>query len=175
MSKVIKPGIVRPEILVDPEATTAITLIKSNRDSGHTKDGCVLGTPAYMSPEQAGGEVERVGTASDVFGLGALWCKLLTGEPPFSGPDTDSIRRRAMRGKTEEAFARLDACVAEPEVIALVKRCLSFEPADRPQDANEVALRVAELRIAAEHRANKRRLTRLLRQFALRSRQHANG
>jgi len=145
----------------DPEATTAATLIRTPSDSSsYTQHGSVLGTPAYMAPEQAGGETDRVGKTSDVFGLGALWCKLLTGEPPITGSDAESVRRNAMRGKTEDAVVRLDGCGAEPEVVALVKQCLAFEPSDRPADANAVAERVAQLRIAAEERAKQAELSR---------------
>jgi tetratricopeptide (TPR) repeat protein len=148
----------RPE--QDPEATTAATLIKTARAGDLTQAGSVLGTPAYMPPEQAAGESDRVGPASDVFGLGALWCKLLTGEPPFTGADADEVRRNALRGRTEEALARLDRCGAEPEVVALCQRCLAVEPEDRPVDGNAVARRVAELRVAAEERARAAELSR---------------
>jgi tetratricopeptide (TPR) repeat protein len=137
----------------DPEATLAHSQIRTPRDSDHTQDGSVLGTPAYMPPEQAAGEISRVGKASDVFGLGAVWCRILIGQPPFTGGDAESVRRNAMRGKTEEALSRLDQCGADPEVVALCKRCLAVEPEDRPRDANEIAAQIAELRIAAEERA----------------------
>src|SRR5262249_15728271 len=54
-----------------------------------TRAGSVLGTPAYMAPEQAGGEIERLDLPSDVFGLGAVLCEILTGQPPYVDRDDD--------------------------------------------------------------------------------------
>jgi serine/threonine-protein kinase len=69
----------------------------------------VLGTPAFMAPEQAGGEVEKIGPASDVFGLGAILCVILTGQPPYRGATVEAVRLQAIRGQLDDAFARLDA------------------------------------------------------------------
>src|SRR5207244_808870 len=74
-----------------------------------TKTGTVLGTPAYMSPEQASGSSALVNERSDVFGLGAMLCSLLTGLPPYTGKDAFSVQLRAVCGDTAEAFARLAA------------------------------------------------------------------
>jgi tetratricopeptide (TPR) repeat protein len=147
----------------DPEATTAPTEVRTPQDldGNFTQFGSVLGTPAFLSPEQAAGEVEKVDRRSDVFGLGAILCTLLTGEPPYSGLEAETVRLAAVRGKTEGAFARLDDCGAEPDVVALCKRCLSFEPADRPADASAVAQEVASLRAAAEDRARQAELARV--------------
>jgi tetratricopeptide (TPR) repeat protein len=136
-------------------ATATTTEVRSRRDSDGTRtlDGSVLGTPAFMPPEQAAGELDRIGACSDVFGLGAILCALLTGKPPFDGADAQGARLNAVRGKTEGAFARLAASGADPDVIALCKRCLAFEPADRPADGGAVAAAVAALRRAADERA----------------------
>ena len=130
-------------------------------DGSATQAGSVLGTPAYMPPEQAAGEVDKIDARADVFGLGATLCALLTGKPPFEGADAESVRLNAVRGRTEAAFARLDGCGADPELVALCKRCLAFEPADRPATANDVAKEVDRLRAAADERAQSAERERL--------------
>jgi serine/threonine-protein kinase len=114
--------------------------------------GAVLGTPAYMAPEQARGEDDRHDTRTDVFGLGALLCHILTGQPPYTGSSADEVTRRVAAADLTDAFARLDTCAADGELIALCKRCLSPDPADRPADGGELARALTEYRVAAEDR-----------------------
>jgi predicted ribosomally synthesized peptide with SipW-like signal peptide len=126
-----------------------------------TQAGSVLGTPAFMPPEQAGGAVGRVDERADVFGLGALLCAILTGVPPYRAATAEAVQLMAVRGQTAGAFARLDGCGADPALIALCKRCLAAERADRPSDAGEVARAVADLRAEAEERARRAELNRV--------------
>jgi tetratricopeptide (TPR) repeat protein len=118
-----------------------------------TQAGAILGTPAYMPPEQAIGAVDQIGKHSDVFGLGAILCVILTGKPPYVGADAESNRQLAARAKLDDAFARLDASGAEPELIALARRCLAAEPKDRPANAGEVWEAVSAFRADSERRA----------------------
>src|SRR5262249_29360057 len=118
------------------EQTRAWVQLSATPEAGsHTEAGSLIGTPAFIPPEQAGGEIERVNERSDVFGVGALLAVILTGKPPYVGETFESVRVLAVRGKLEDCFARLDASGAEPELVALCKKCLAFEPADRPTDA----------------------------------------
>ncbi len=120
----------RPEL--DAGETAAGTKIQSTRDSdgSETQAGSVLGTPAFMPPEQAIGAIDQIDARSDVFGLGAILTVTLTGQPPFVGDTAEATRQAAAKGKVGDAFARLDASGAEPELVALCKRCLAAEKAD---------------------------------------------
>ncbi len=98
--------------------------------------GLALGTPAYMSPEQARGQVNRIDGRSDVFSVGALLHALITG-------------RRIHRGKTEKESLHLAANEPVPsianiapdmpqELVRLIDRALAWEPRDRYRDAREM-------------------------------------
>jgi tetratricopeptide (TPR) repeat protein len=107
--------------------------------SAETKAGSILGTLAYMPPEQANGDVALLDRRADVFGLGAILCEILTGKPPYEGRSGEEVQRKAANGDLANAHARLNGCEAHPELIALTKRCLSPAAADRPRDAQQVA------------------------------------
>jgi Flp pilus assembly protein TadD len=151
----------RPE--ADPERTTAETELRSlrERDGPLTQAGNVLGTPAFMSPEQAAGAVGKVDSRSDVFGLGAVLAAILTGKPPFTARSAETFRVKAAQGQVEECFARLDGCGADPGLVELCKRCLAPKQEDRPLNAGAVAKAVAELRQAADDRARQAELDRV--------------
>ncbi len=106
---------------------------------GHlTRQGTVLGTPAYLPPEQATGDFERVDRRADVFGLGSILCEILTGHPPYGGDDGREVLRRAAAADLNEAFARLDASPVPLDLVSLAKWCLAADLAARPTDAAEV-------------------------------------
>lgn len=120
--------------------------------------GSVMGTPSYMPPEQAMGKVDRMDERADVFALGAILCEILTGEPPYTGPDA---LRDALKGKLDSCMARLDACKAEAELIGLAKACLNLEPVDRPRDATVLAEQVSAYLGSVEARLRKTELDKV--------------
>ena len=106
-----------------------------------TQMGSVMGTPAYMPPEQALGEIDHLDERADVFGLGAILCEILTGKPPYVASHATEIYQLAIQAKLDDCFGRLDECSADPELVRLVIECLSVEPDQRPADAGVLAER----------------------------------
>src|SRR5512132_1765411 len=101
-----------------------------------TQTGMSLGTPQYMSPEQAMGERE-IGPRSDLYALGCVTYEMLAGEPPFTGPTAQAIVARVM---TEEPRGlAIQRKSIPPHVEAAVHTALSKLPADRFASAAEFA------------------------------------
>ena len=133
------------ETLTEPTIGTDANQTIDYRPPGEATDdqtqaGSVLGTPAYMAPEQA--RAEAVDARADVFALGGILCAILTGQPPFRGKTVLEVIKRAGAADLADANARLDGCGAEVELVALCRRCLSPNPADRPANGQAVADRL---------------------------------
>lgn len=116
---------------------------RSRSAADQSLSGSIMGTPSYMAPEQARGEIESIDRRADVFALGAILCEILTGRPPFTGRTSDQILEKAASCELTEALRLLDGCGADRELVALAKDCLAARPDDRPRDARNVAARVA--------------------------------
>lgn len=143
---------------VDPPADeSVIETIRSSDSSMHSEIGSVMGTPAYMPPEQARGDVDRLDERSDVFSLGAILCEILTGKPPFTGERREVLRQAAC-GDLNDAFENLDACESHQELADIARRCLSPVPADRPRDGGAVAAQVVAHIASLEERARESEL-----------------
>jgi serine/threonine-protein kinase len=97
---VVDWGLAKPLGRVEPgSAVGERTLVPSSASgSAETLPGSALGTPAYMSPEQARGDLDTLGARSDVYSLGATLYCLLTGKPPQEGDDVGELLRRVERG-----------------------------------------------------------------------------
>ncbi len=83
-----------PEPEVDPAMTTDLPGRDVRADADLTAAGQVLGTPAYMAPEQAHGRADQIGRRTDVYGLGMILYEILAGQPPFEGDSTWDVLRK---------------------------------------------------------------------------------
>src|SRR5262249_17863190 len=121
----------------------------TGNDAQFTQAGAVIGTPAYMAPEQA--NAAAVDARGDPFRLGAGLYRARTGEPPFGGKDTLSVLS-ALATQTPVPPHRLVPSL--PRAFSgLVMRLLAKDPADRPESAREVveAIEAIEHEAAAAH------------------------
>ncbi|MEZ6184649.1 MAG: serine/threonine-protein kinase [Planctomycetota bacterium] len=106
-------------------------------ERGVTITGEVVGTPAYMAPEQAEGDLARIDRRADVYGLGATLYAALTGSAPFGGA---SVLQTLERVKTQDPVApRARRPELERDLETICLRCLEKDPAERYPTAAEVA------------------------------------
>ncbi|MHC4992453.1 MAG: protein kinase domain-containing protein [Planctomycetota bacterium] len=124
-------------------AETGVQTLRTNQPGSQSIVGSIMGTPGYMAPEQARGNVDELDERVDVFALGGILCEILTGFPPFTGTSAEIIDASAT-GDLREASERLDACDADPALIDLARHCLEPSAANRPRSAQVVADAVTE-------------------------------
>jgi eukaryotic-like serine/threonine-protein kinase len=105
-----------------------------------TQAGQVLGTPAYMAPEQAAGRLDLIDRRTDVFGLGAILYEILTGDPPFTGADTRSVVQKARCGEPPPPAAVWPG--VPRSLAAICARAMAREPADRFAAATDLVREV---------------------------------
>ena len=122
--------------------------------------GSALGTPAYMAPEQARGELDRVDERADVFSLGSILCAILTGQPAFTGKSQREVLGQAMRGDLAAARDRLDRCGADPELLELARDALAPNLGGRPGDAGAIASRLTAHLLGVQDRLRAAELAR---------------
>jgi TolB-like protein/tRNA A-37 threonylcarbamoyl transferase component Bud32 len=124
-------------VVTDFGIAKAISAARTQGDATMlTQTGTSIGTPAYMSPEQAAGDPD-IDARADIYALGCMAYELLAGQPPFSGQSAQRIIAAHLTG-TPRPVAELRPEVP-PALANLVMRCLEKRPADRPQSADEVA------------------------------------
>ena len=137
----------------------AVPLDTPRGTDGSTWTNAAVGTFAYMAPEQAAGRFNEIDQRSDVYGLGAILCEILTGIPPGrrSTPAADS-KLLSESADRAAALERLDACGADAELLHLAKSCLTEDRSLRPVDASEVSRRIAAHRENVAARLRQREL-----------------
>jgi tRNA A-37 threonylcarbamoyl transferase component Bud32 len=105
-------------------------------DSRLTQDGLLMGSPAYMSPEQVEGDIEKIGPAADIYSLGIIFYELMAGQPPFQG----SIA--SVMGQVMTAIPK-SLCLLKPDVDpsleSICMRMIAKRPEDRFASMHEVA------------------------------------
>jgi serine/threonine protein kinase/WD40 repeat protein len=133
-----------------------------------TQAGVALGTPSYMSPEQARGDLSAIDERSDVFGLGAMLYELLTGRPPFQGADNVQVIDAVLSGR----FIPIrELCPeAPPELAAIAERALRSNPSERYVDAGAFASELLVYQAGGRVEAYAYRPQELVRKFVKRNR-----
>ena len=124
----LKPGNVLHDELGTPKVTD-FGLAKRAGGSELTATQAVMGTPAYMAPEQARGETKFVGPQADVYSLGVILYECLTGTRPFEAPDQLVLLRKVAEEEPERPAKRVPGLPRDVELICL--KCLAKDPAER--------------------------------------------
>ncbi len=115
-----------------PSDATARVVLERDPKLGNVEEtGTIVGTAAYMAPEQAQGETASTDERTDVFGLGAILYELLTGLPPNPGRSYDETLESAQRGERAPPEERAAWPDVPPGLCEITRRALSTRPEDR--------------------------------------------
>jgi WD40 repeat protein/serine/threonine protein kinase len=119
------------------ESSEVPVTVSSSSGSAETQYGSAVGTPAFMSPEQAAGLIDQLGPASDVYSLGATLYYLLTNRAPFQGDDLGAVLQQVQRG--EFTLPRKLDLAIHPALEAICLKAMALKPADRYASARALA------------------------------------
>jgi PAS domain S-box-containing protein len=127
------------------------TVALEKHDAGLTLTGSLLGTPAYMAPEQAEGWLDQIDQRTDIYGLGAMLYEILTGQPPFVGANTLEVLQQALRGNPVRPRNLWPEVPPGLEEICL--KAMAKDPARRYARAEELAQEVQSWQEVQRRRA----------------------
>jgi serine/threonine protein kinase len=132
----IKPANVLLDLNGDPKVTDFGLARIKNQNSNLTQTGAILGTPSYMSPEQASGDSNKSGPLSDVYSMGGLLYCLLTGRPPFQAASPIDTVMQVLQREPISPTVINPTIPKDLETICL--KCLQKKPANRYTTAGEL-------------------------------------
>jgi len=142
--KVLDFGIARVRELTQEQSSRSGSSAQRHQDSGSTRSGSLLGTPAFMAPEQARGRWEDVDERTDIWAVGATMYTLLSGRHVH---ESDTLNEQLIQNATQRAQPISKACPDLPEAIAhVVDRALAYEKSARWPDARSFQQAVREAR-----------------------------
>jgi serine/threonine-protein kinase len=130
-------GLAKVTGATDGEADRAPLALAGDGSHDETVAGQVLGTPAYMAPEQAEGRADLLDARTDVYGLGAVLYEVLTGQPPFRGADTTAVLRQVVHDAPLPPRTLVPGVPRALQSVCL--KALAKKPADRYATALELA------------------------------------
>ena len=133
----IKPGNILLDVKGEPHLTDFGLARLVETESTVTRTLDVMGTPSYMAPEQAAGNNAAVSSATDIYGLGAVFYQLLTGHPPFTGGTTFETVRLVL--DTEPRSPRLINPKVDRDLSTICLKCLEKDPKRRYSSALALA------------------------------------
>ena len=133
----LKPANILLDAAGEPKVTDFGLARNIEDDSGMTQTGSIIGTPSYMSPEQAAGRSHEVGVSSDVYSIGAILFCLLSGKPPFQSKSITETLRRVIDEPPPKLQSVNRNIPRDLETICAC--CLEKRPTDRYQTAEALA------------------------------------
>ncbi|MGE3315233.1 MAG: protein kinase [Planctomycetaceae bacterium] len=133
----LKPENVLIDAAEQPRITDFGLAKRLEADSNLTSTGQILGTPGYMSPEQAGGETAKIDTRSDVYSIGAVLYCVLAGRPPFQAPSVIDTLIQVI-GREPVSPREINPFV-DKDLETLCLKCLEKQPSQRPPTAEHLS------------------------------------